>query len=259
MKILSVIDTLANVTPRPLSRRAAVRRMGGIGAGLALAALPAVLTTWGSRAQASTARSQSTNDVLNFLLKLEWMKASFYGAGLETADLIPAEDRAVYQQIHKQELEHVQVWEEILAAAALPKPAWDYTAGGAYPDTLTNYATFQAMSQSFEDLAVRAYQGQMAALLSQSAVLTPALRILAVEGRHAAEARRVRGQKPWISFNNSDSASLSGVYAGEENHIQAGVDVGGGGAASQAFDEPLTMSQCLAITDQFIAPPPVAA
>jgi hypothetical protein len=246
------LDTPADATPGPLSRRSAIRRLGFLGGWLSLGALPLALTTWRGRAEASATRSQTTNDILNFLLAQEWMLASFYNEGLVMADFIPLADRTVFTQLLKQEGEHVQLWEETLGPNALPKPLWDFTAAGAYPDVFTSYGTFLAMAQCFEDLGVRAYQSQTPALLAEPAMAAIALRILAVEGRHASEVRRVRGLKGWVTLGNAEGTPFAAAYAGEENHVQSGVDMGNTAAATEAFDEPLSMSNVLAITDRFI-------
>ncbi len=73
-------------------------------------------------------------------------------------------------------------------------------------------------------------------------------RPVSFEARHASEVRRLRGQKGWITGNMIDVPELAAIYAGEE--------ATNGGAASnartEAFDEPLTMAQVVAIADPFI-------
>ena len=67
---------------------------------------------------------------------------------------------------------------------------------------------------------------------------------------------------PWITLNQSGigSPAVQGSYNGEENVTQAGVaitNIGGNmisaAAASEAFDEPLTKDQVLAIVKPFFA------
>jgi hypothetical protein len=72
----------------------------------------------------------------------------------------------------------------------------------------TNYETFKAVAQAFEDTGVRAYKGQAPALMPYKDVLTAALTIHSVEARHASQVRRLRGnfteQEPfyqgWINL-----------------------------------------------------------
>ena len=47
-------------------------------------------------------------------------------------------------------------------------------------------------------------------------ILTTALQIHSVEARHASEVRRLRGQKGWITGNQTDVPQLQPVYAGED-------------------------------------------
>jgi hypothetical protein len=103
---------------------------------------------------------------------------------------------------------------------------------------------------------VRAYKGQAGNLISDGATLTIALRIHSVEARHASEVRRIRGFKGWITNADIDVTALAPSYAGEDNKTQAGVDISGLGTAAavtEAFDEPLTSDQVLAIAGLFIA------
>ena len=73
----------------------------------------------------------------------------------------------------------------------------DFTAGGKYADVFSNFKTFLALSQTFEDLGVAAYKGQAGNLKGNGAILTAALQIHSVEARHAAEVRRIGGKKAW--------------------------------------------------------------
>ena len=138
----------------------------------------------------------------------------------------------------------------------------------------TNYALFLAVSQTFEDTGVRAYKGQAyePMLMANNTVLEAALNIHSVEARHASKVRSLRkangglvpagvNVKPWITLNQSGigSAAVQASYDGEEITTQATINiiningqVISANAASEAFDEPLTMAQVLAIVDPFI-------
>jgi len=221
-------------------------------------------------------------EVLNFALTLEELEAEFYNRGLDTPSLIRGEDRRIFGQIAKHENAHVRLLRSALGSQAVPKPAFDFTAGGMFRDVFSNYRTFKAVAQAFEDTGVRAYKGQAPRLMAFPDVLTTALQIHSVEARHAARVRHMRGmddgvmvmdsgmqvmQQGWITRN--ESGGLPGaIYAGEENVMQAGVDVttlvnnvslgmGMGTGISrdnvtEAFDEPLTKDQVLAIVAPFI-------
>ena len=79
---------------------------------------------------------------------------------------------------------------------------------------------------------------------------------------HAAvvlEVRRLRGEKGWITGDSRGSlpAPTQPVYNGEGNTVQGGVDLAGKVGVStpkvtEAFDEPLTKEQVLAIAGLFI-------
>ena len=168
----------------------------------------------------------------------------------------------------------------IMALGGMPvaKPNFDYTAGsgtmaGPFADVFTNYATYLAVSQTFEDTGVRAYKGQAANLISSNEILRAALRIHSVEARHAAHVREIRRRngllvpsgvllQPWITLNQSGIGTplVQPSYDGEELTNQAGVQVVGinGFAitaedASEAFDEPLSKEQVISIVTPFFA------
>lgn len=199
---------------------------------------------------------QRVQDVLNFALTLEYLEAAFYEQGLGTAGLIPAADRTVIAQISRHEDEHVTLLRSVLGNDAVASPTFDFTAGGAFGSVFSDYGTFLALAQGFEDTGVRAYKGQAGSLLGEGALLTVALQIHAVEARHASKVRRMRRQKGWVVGNQTDVAALAPVYAGEEVTVQAGVNTAAfvsPQAASEAFDEPLTRAAVLDIASLFIA------
>ena len=137
---------------------------------------------------------------------------------------------------------------------------------GPFKDAFTNYPLFLAVAQTFEDTGVRAYKGQAANLIANNDVLTAALQIHSVEARHASHIRQMRkamgaNVKPWITGKDTGGIGslVQASYNGEENTMQAGVEIVNingksisADAASEAFDEPLTKDQILAIVDPFI-------
>lgn len=131
-------------------------------------------------------------DVFNFALALEYLEAEFYQTALSTPGLIPGRDRPVFAQLAKHEVAHVRTLTGALGGAARPKPQFDFTGRGQFADVFSNYNTFLAVSNTFEDLGVAAYKGQAPNLMGTPGLL-PALQIHSVEARHAAEVRRVRG------------------------------------------------------------------
>ena len=222
-------------------------------------------------------------------LEAEFYNNALAAPGL-TATLIGAA-RGAIQTISAHENAHVTFLKAAITASGgtpVAKPTFDFTAGSYMggPGTgnglfsganspFVNYPVFLAMAQTFEDTGVRAYKGQAPTLIPNNDVLTAALQIHSVEARHASHLRQMRkangvavpagvNVKPWITLNQSGidapfAAAVQGSYNGEEITTQANVNIvniGGqtisASAASEAFDEPLTTAQVLAIVDPFI-------
>lgn len=266
MKIFDAIDQLDHYSGDNLartSRREAFRAMGSLGKKAAVAMVPFGLAT----AAAPAARAAGTDqvvDVLNFALLLEYLEAEFYVKGLDSG-VIPAGSKAekIYMQISQHETAHVELLKSAisdLGGTPGDKPEFDFTAGGLF-NTFEDYQVYLILSQAFEDTGVRAYKGQAGNLIGNDAILTVALQIHSVEARHAAEVRRLRGLKGWIT-NAERGAGVPEVvqatYAGEDNLVQAGVDVStitqyGTDAITEAYDEPLSKEEVIAIATLFLA------
>jgi rubrerythrin len=198
-------------------------------------------------------------EVLNFALTLEYLEDEFYRTALASDKLIPSETRTTFELIGKHEAAHVEVLKAALGEHAVKKPEFDFTAKGAFADVFSNYKTFLAVSQAFEDTGVRAYKGQAGNLKTSDEILTVALQIHSVEARHAAEVRLIRGQPAWIIGNSRGDLpeATQAVYNGEAEFTEGGADIkdlGGlpADALSGAFDEPLSKGKVLAIVKPFI-------
>jgi hypothetical protein len=243
-------------------RRGFFKTASNLGMKAAVASLPAIFSFIPKAVQAQTA---SVVDVLNFALTLEYLEDEFYKKGLSSSGLIPEEYHDIFMQIGKHESAHVNFLKTALGSSAVEKPEFDFTAGGAFPDGFTNFKTFVTLSQAFEDTGVRAYKGQAGNLAEDKKTLQAALQIHSVEARHASEVRRVRcevvahGIKGWITGKESNGAPQA-VYEGEENILHATISLDSISSLSsvsamgktEAFDEPLTMEQVLAIVKPFI-------
>jgi hypothetical protein len=245
--ILAALET--DVANSPVSRRSAVGRTGRMAGALALAALPATLGGFTRKAFSQIPGLPADIVViLNFALTLEYLESEFFQTGIDTAGLIPDTDLPIFETIAAHETAHVRLLQQTLGTSAIPKPTFDFTAGGNF-NPFGDYEIFKALSQGFEDTGVRAYKGQAPALMADNDILQTALQIHSVEARHASAIRRLRGQKGWITGNQTDIPALAPIYAGEEASNGSATSA----AAAEAFDEPLTMEQVNAIAALFIA------
>ena len=285
MNLQNIISEIEQKDPEVFEkisdRRKAMKDFTGFAGKVALAAMPFALGSMFKKAYGQT--PSDIISVLNFALTLEYLESEFYKAGVAAPALIPVGTPAVaaLTKIRNDENAHVTFLRSAITAAGgtpvtFTAANFDYTARGTFPMVFTNYDLFLAVAQTFEDTGVRAYKGQAPNLISNNDVLTAALQIHSVEGRHAAHIRYMRrarqlanpgnalyvgNVKPWVTLNNSNigSAAVQASYNGEEITTQAGVNiltVGGATftaeAASEAFDEPLTRPQVEAIVGPFI-------
>ena len=222
-----------------------------------------------SSARADVPIVSGVADVLDSLLlalQLAYLQSELYSRALAATGFVTAADSTVFGTLSTQETNHVASLTPLITerGGTVPaRPTFDFTAKGALPGfafAADEYETFRMLAQAFEDLSVRGYKGQLQALVADKIALNTALAIHAVEARHAAEVRWLRGKKGWITGSSPDDLPvfLQPIYAGEELTIQGSIDVAGavpsfGGAdtASQAFDEPLSAAQVTAIITPF--------
>ncbi|MBC7425532.1 MAG: ferritin-like domain-containing protein [Bacteroidia bacterium] len=272
MNILGIINRLGDVkidNEQSQTRRESLFNFANFAKLAVPAAVLTSLPAFGSTS--STKRAAAITDVLNFALKLEYLESEFYTMGVAQSSLIPMTDKAIFEQIKKHEVDHVTLLKNTISAlggTAVSKPTFDFTAGGKF-NPFVVYADFLALAQAFEDTGVRAYKGQAANLKDNNDVLTAALSIHSVEARHASMVRRLRNKngldgtaKGWITGSSRGTlpAETQAVYAGatsEDNTMQGGVNVAtittqNTIAIQEAFDEPLTESETLAIASLFI-------
>jgi hypothetical protein len=216
----------------------------------------------------TVARSAEVVDSLRLGLLVAYLQGELYARAVAATGFIVTTDAAVFGALNTQQAQQVSGLASLITARggpALAKPTFNFTAKGALPGfafAAGQYETFRILAQAFEDLAVRAYKGQIQAVVADKTALNAMLAIHSVEARHAAEVRRLRGKKGWITGASSDDvpAFLQAIYAGEDVTTQGTVNVaaaiatsGGAEAASQAFDEPLSAAQVTALVNLFIA------
>ncbi|RPD41461.1 ferritin-like domain-containing protein [Chitinophaga barathri] len=268
MNIQNILTEIEKTDPevyeRMDSRRGAMQSFLRIGGKLALAAIPIALGGMFKKAYGQSAPNIVA--VLNYALTLEYLEAEFYTMGAASG-VVPAGTPGVgaINTIRDHENAHVSFLKTAIASLggqAVAKPTFDFTAGGAFGNVFTNYDTFLAVAQTFEDTGVRAYKGRAGELMGNNDVLTAALQIHSVEARHASHIRQMRkargaNVKPWITGKDTGGigAAVQASYNGEELTTQAGIDIAAivnANAASESFDEPLTAAQVLAIVDPFI-------
>lgn len=277
MNILNILDEIekvdAEVYERLNPRRKAMKEFFNFGTKVAAASIPFAIGSMFKTAYGQT--TASVEQVFQYALTLEYLEAEFYTKAVAAPGLIPAgASVTAITTVRDHENLHVSFLRTALTGLGktpVSKPTFDFSAGngsgtGPFATVFTNYDIFLAVAQVFEDTGVRAYKGQAPNLLRQGALLTAALNIHSVEGRHAAKIRQMRqargaNVKPWIT-GKDNGIGLSVVqpsYDGEDLDTQAGIRITGingqaisFNAATESFDEPLTMAQVLAIVDPFI-------
>ena len=278
MNIENIINEIEKVDPevygRLDGRRNAMKSFAKFSGKVALAAVPIAFGSMFKKAYGKgTGLTGIIEDTLNFALTLEYLEANFYIKGVGAAGLIPAGPGVgALTTIRDHENAHVTFLRTaITSLGATPvtftAAQFDFTAKNTFADVFSNYDTFLAVAQTFEDTGVRAYKGQAGNLMANNDILTAALNIHSVEARHASHIRQMRkargaNVKPWITNKDSGigSAVVQPSYNGEELTTQATVvitNINGlnisAAAASEAFDEPLSKEDILAIVGPFIA------
>ena len=289
MNIVNILEEIEKVDgeiyERLNPRRAAMKSFFNMGKKISLAAMPLALGSMFQKAYGQTALPAAVVDVLNFALSLEYLEYHFYNhcivgktPGSAVTDVTfnfpNAASQAAITTIRDHEKAHVDLLVGALGSSARAPIAYadtDFRAGGAFASVYSDYNTFLAVAQGFEDTGVRAYKGQAGALLG-SPVLQTALQIHSVEARHASHIRQMRTAagtavyKPWVSLgasgqaNDSGVAAVDAVYAGEDLTVQAGANIVGIGgnagitkaAAVESFDEPLDKASVVTIANLFL-------
>ncbi|HEY4133380.1 MAG TPA: ferritin-like domain-containing protein [Gemmatimonadaceae bacterium] len=172
----------------------------------------------------------------------------------------------------------------------LTADSFDFTGGrgsgtGPFAQATTNLQFLLLVTQAAEDTGVRAYKGQAPGLQTAGNLpaLEAALRIHSVEARHAAKIRRIRrqtGAPATVRYSGTVSGgdaaaagadnvanvpaaavtAMGQIYVRENNTTQLTVNTSTlpnlpsnitANAASEAFDEPLTRAEVVAIVQGF--------
>jgi hypothetical protein len=253
------------ITERLVTRREAIRKGAGLSStlavGLAMGSAPVAAAALAKDAFAEEDLPGTMVEVLNFALMLEYLGIDFYTKGLAAPGLLTGNMRPIFEQILKHEVGHARFLQSVLRDRATRKPAFDFTGGngrgnGPFADVFANRQTFLALSQAFEDLGVKAIKGQAGFLLPKDALLQAGLRIHSVEARHAAEVRRLRGEKAWITGDSRGGlpAMFEPIYDSEDDtyhFLLAPLPKTAG--TTEAFDQPMRKSMALDILSPFLA------
>jgi hypothetical protein len=252
-----------------LSRREAITsaadKSSRLLATLGLGVVPVALATFSRSASAQT--TTDLMDGLQFVLLIAQMQTELHLRAVTPPGFVPSADLGVIAGIRVQDSAQEQAIGALVSSLnGIPndKPAFDWTAKGKFPGfsfASGQYSTYQIIAQGLEDLGERAFKGQIARMTANTNAMSEIATYGSVQARHAAEVRRIRGKKAWITSNSRDDlpAFFQPVYDGEEVTVHAGYDGaalsanGGLSAVTEAFDEPLTKAQANVIVSQFLA------
>jgi hypothetical protein len=146
--------------------------------------------TWLDNAGALTSRAPSPKQdrqIFKFALQLEDLKSAFYAEALANGAL-RGELRRFAEVAGGHERAHATFLRRALGRHAQPAPRFRFGASTRQP------AAFAATASRLEDIAVAAYNGQAGNLTRMG--LGAAIKIVSVEGRHAAWIRAIANEAP---------------------------------------------------------------
>lgn len=166
---------------RKASRRGFLVLTGSAAAGGLLAC--------GKGGGASTRRSEPGRDVdiLNYLLGLEHVGASFYAEAVASG-LFKGSDLATLRKLGAEETEHVHALTELVE-----RLGGQPVSGSNLEPPLEDEASALTLAERLENTVAAAYLGQLQAVESEH-VLDTVLSIHTVEGSHAAAISSLRGR-----------------------------------------------------------------
>ncbi|GAB3249973.1 hypothetical protein GCM10027347_07430 [Larkinella harenae] len=273
MNLFGIFSHVEKADPEISEKIAYSRRKMLKTTSIAAAATPMFFSTVVNKAFGETTGcAGDAKAIVEYALTLEYLERDFYRAAQFKSGLIPAVARTYVVQIAKHEAQHVDLLEGVLGLKPNQKqPKYNMATLNA---ALADFPTFLTYAQALEDTGVRAYKGQAACLLEQDTamskvVLPVALRIHSVEARHAAAVRHMRGLRVWPSAQQNGAGASPMVYADEDMGSQGNVNLvdyfnmqenksklylpdWSTQLVYEAFDEPLTKDQVLAIAGPFI-------
>jgi hypothetical protein len=154
--------------------RAGFLRRAGLLAGAALASGGLVAAVPAAARSASIGRDV---EILNYVLRLESLKAAFYSQAAASGGL-SGELQQLAEVLARQEHAHVSFLRDRLGGVAAPGRAYDFG------DAVTDEGRFSDTAYELEAAAVAAYIGEGPNL--SGALMVPFAQMCSVEARHAA-------------------------------------------------------------------------
>lgn len=237
----------------------------GWGTKLAVAAVPFALSSLFANKAYGQSKETIIN-ILNYLLKVEYISDKLYTEAMNVEDLLPAEYKSQFEQIAANTKSHKEILAQLVQDLGGTAAEYAYDkidlsgnrgfGGGPFSNALVDTENFLILMQVLTDGGQRVYKGQVAEVLSDKYVLSAIMKIHSVKTRQAVFTRFLRKEvikediKPWITGTNSDTTNTAAqrAYAGEGNTIQLNINVTGingysisADSATQAFGEPLNM------------------
>ena len=176
------------------------------GAGGAALALAGVLAPFERLADAQAPSPEQDEQILNFMLALEYLQSAFYAAA-QSQGVLEGELAEFTRVVGEHERRHVERLRELLGDAAGPEPQFDLE------DVTSNEDSFLETAVVLEDTGASAYIGQGSNLTDDGvASVAP---MVSVEARHAAWILDIAGRDP-APASADPAASVAGVHSALE-------------------------------------------
>lgn len=193
--------------------------------------------------QAQAAVETDQDAMLSLLLRLELLSAALYAQGItgSVGTLATPAVLSVLQQISKHEQAHVQTVAQLLGVSNPTSPSVDLTAGGIFPNVLSDSTNFFKVAQLIEDMSVRMYLAAILADTAGSAAIVTIAAAELTEARHAAQIRNIR--------NGGFSRVVTGFGAG----LAPWIPYAAAGATQSLFDSGYQGSAMTAGTQAYVA------
>jgi rubrerythrin len=145
-----------------------------------------VVTALPDRASSAPSEAHDVR-ILNYVLRLERLKAAFYDAAA-AGNVLTGELQQLAELLARHERAHVALLSNRLGTDAQPERAYDFGDATQDPDT------FARTARTLEETAVAGYIGQGANLTRR--LMVPFAQLCSVEARHAAWLSDLLAQAP---------------------------------------------------------------